>query len=872
MPVVSHPSRKPHFLYACLALLFLISATYRVLDISERVGELRHGREYVRDPFDIDLPEYTIAGVEEEATRAGLKRGDRIGSINGRQMHYSGTDLWVPLRAARAGDPLSVEATRMVDGRQATSTASIVLQPQRPLAPTVLEVASVLLLNVTMPVVCMALGFWVAAVRIRDGRAWLLLFLMLSVAEFGGANVHFLYGRQGFFQPIAAAYQPILANFWPTTMLLFAIYFPDRLPLDRRVWWVKWLAIAPVAARVIGTNPVFEYVARRNPQAALDLNRALESTAGYAGVAFLLFIVAFFVIMGYRTFTEREPDARRRLLLLDAGAATSVLPALAVLIAFLTGRRSFPEWIGFPVLGSLFLFPLTMAYVIVVHRAMDVRVVVRQGLQYLFARGTLRFVQVALMAVVASGAAAITVRAGSLTLQVVMIAAGLSAVLAIRHHGRTLATRVDKRFFREAYDAEQILSELATDVRTIVETRLLLQTIVHRIAGALHIPRVAILLNEGGSLRPAYAVGYGDAPKVALPEEGTTLRRLQRDPHAHVRFDDPNSWVHDISEGEREALAALQPEMLLALSVNRKVLGVVSLGPKRSEEPYSSHDLRLLGSVATQAGLALENSRLTAQIAAEIAEREKAKRELEIAREVQERLFPQVYPPVTDLEYRGSCRPALAVGGDYYDFIQLSPTELGIAIGDISGKGIPAALLMATLRAFLRGQTIRGQADLAQMMVSLNALVYESSAPNRYATFFYGQYDASAHVLRYVNAGHNPPMVFRGCAGNTPGILRLDTGGPVIGLLPTCGYEQGSVTLGGGDLLVAFTDGISEAMNADDQEWGEERLIEVVLSAPTSAMPAALIGHIMAAADSFVGGAPQHDDMTLVIARCHGSH
>jgi sigma-B regulation protein RsbU (phosphoserine phosphatase) len=218
-----------------------------------------------------------------------------------------------------------------------------------------------------------------------------------------------------------------------------------------------------------------------------------------------------------------------------------------------------------------------------------------------------------------SGAAAMTVRAGSLTLQVVGIAAGLSAVLAIRHHGRTLATRVDRRFFREAYDAEQILSELANDVRTIVETRPLLQTVVHRIAGALHIPRVAILLNEGGSLRPAYAVGYGDAPKVAIPEQSATVRRLQRDPHAHVRFDDPDSWVHDTSEEERQSLVALQPEMLLPLSANQKVLGVVSLGPKQSEEPYSSSDLRLLGSVATQTGLALENSRLTAQITAEIA-------------------------------------------------------------------------------------------------------------------------------------------------------------------------------------------------------------------------------------------------------------
>ena len=152
-------------------------------------------------------------------------------------------------------------------------------------------------------------------------------------------------------------------------------------------------------------------------------------------------------------------------------------------------------------------------------------------------------------------------------------------------------------------------------------------------------------------------------------------------------------------------------------------------------------------------------------------------------------------------------------------------------------------------------------------MLNLNSLVYESSETNRYATFFFGRYNAATRVLDYVNAGHNPPMVFRACAGDSPLILRLDTGGPVIGLLQECGYEQGTVVLEAGDLLVAFTDGISEAMNAADHEWGEDRLIEALLPARSLAPPA-LISRITAAADAFVGDAPQHDDMTLVVARC----
>jgi sigma-B regulation protein RsbU (phosphoserine phosphatase) len=869
----SHASRKPYLLWGLLALIFLISATYRVLDISEWVYGLRLGRELVRDPFRIDLPHPGIDSLLPEADLAGLKPGDQLSRINGEPFRYRGNELWAALRAARPGDRLTVEATRVVNGQGSPMQASIVLQPLRPGAPSVVELTNFAVLNTLLPIACTVLGFWVAAIRVRDIRAWLLLFMMLGVPEIITFNPRFQYGRQDFFQPIAASYQPLLANLWATAMLLFAVYFPDRLWLDRRVPWLKWLVIAPVVVTVIADSVVFDFVARRDANAAFALHNAFDFIGPYVPASFLLFIVSFFVIMASRTFSEREPDSRRRLLLLDTGSAVSLVPTVVFLAVILAGRRvMIQDWLAVPIVSllsaaMLFLLPLTMAYVIVVHRAMDVRVVVRQGVQYLLARGGIRVIQLALIVAVTIGATTM-LSGGASTARVAIVVAVLAAVVAI---GRRFADRlrgwVDRRFFREAYDAEQVLGELAVQVRTMVETQPLLQTVAQRVADTLHIPHVAILLNDDARLRPAYAVGYPDTPRVVIPESSVVVRRLQRDAHVRVRFDDPDSWVQDLSEEERESLAALHTDILLPLSVNQKVVGVLSLGPKRSEEPYSNSDLRMLGSVATQTGLALENSRLTAEIAAQIAEREKRQRELEIAREVQQRLFPQEYPPVPGLEYTGACRPALEVGGDYYDFLSLSPTELGIAVGDISGKGIPAALLMATLRAFLRAQTIGEEKNLAEMMCNLNALVYESSATNRYATFFFARYNSATNALAYVNAGHNPPMVFRACGRQPPEVIRLDTGGPVIGLLPTCTYEQGNITLKKGDVLIAFTDGISEAMNANDQEWGDERLIEAVVSGRMLA-PSALISSILAAADAFVGDAPQHDDMTLVVARC----
>jgi sigma-B regulation protein RsbU (phosphoserine phosphatase) len=244
-----------------------------------------------------------------------------------------------------------------------------------------------------------------------------------------------------------------------------------------------------------------------------------------------------------------------------------------------------------------------------------------------------------------------------------------------------------------------------------------------------------------------------------------------------------------------------------------------------------------------------------------VAQRERLSRELEIAREVQERLFPQGCPPTAGLDCAGRCRPASGVGGDYYDWLELPDGGLGIAIGDVSGKGVPAALLMASLQASLRSQIIAGPTDLASLMSNMNRLVYEATPSNRYATFFYAQYQLAARRLDYVNGGHNPPMLFR--RGE---VIRLDQGGPAVGLFRPACYMQASIDLRQGDVLVLFTDGISEAMNSSDEEWEEERLIESVRKCADHPAPE-MLDAIVQDADVFVAGAPQHDDMTLMVVR-----
>jgi phosphoserine phosphatase RsbU/P len=266
---------------------------------------------------------------------------------------------------------------------------------------------------------------------------------------------------------------------------------------------------------------------------------------------------------------------------------------------------------------------------------------------------------------------------------------------------------------------------------------------------------------------------------------------------------------------------------------------------------------------AGQTALAQEVARLTTAIGREMAQRERLNRELEIAREVQEHLFPQRFPVVLGLDYCGHCRPAREVGGDYYDFLGLPDGRLGIAIGDVSGKGVGAALMMASLEASLRALAPVVD-DPAELMGRVNSLVHQASATNRFATLFYAQFDPATRRMLYVNAGHNPPLVLRNSAGSCK-VLRLETGGPVIGLLRHR-YERGVFTLEAGDLLVLFTDGVSESMNARDEEWGEERLIGFAKSCHGLTAVEGM-WRILAAARAFAAGAEQHDDMTLVVLR-----
>ncbi len=239
-------------------------------------------------------------------------------------------------------------------------------------------------------------------------------------------------------------------------------------------------------------------------------------------------------------------------------------------------------------------------------------------------------------------------------------------------------------------------------------------------------------------------------------------------------------------------------------------------------------------------------------------------RELESARDVQRCLLPAAGSGVDGLDFAGVSRAALGVTGDYYHFVPLPGERLAMAIGDVCGKGVPAALGMAALRAYLHGASTALQADPRALVTAVNDLVYQSAPADRFVTLFYGVYDIATRTLEFVNAGHLPPVLCRVRGGGRR--QALTTGGVAIGLMPGAQYECGRVVLAPGDLLLACTDGVSEALNLDGEEWGDERLL-ATLDRTAHRSAREVVDAVLAAAAAFAGHALQHDDMTVAAVR-----
>jgi sigma-B regulation protein RsbU (phosphoserine phosphatase) len=861
-------SRYSTLLRILLGLVALAGILYWIADTRDRFEFQLHPERNTRAPFSFDGDLRKITSLEAEAEHAGLIKGDVVESLNGEP--YSGLAQWNDVTNPTLPGDMTTVGFRRPDGSAGTANITMAAAPRQPGDGVGSAWRNFLLFGLS-PFLCMLIGYWVVFARPNEPNAWLLLVLLIfpeAVFAIGTGNAT---GAALFFRGL---YWELLQNFGIYALVPFAIYFPERSRIDVKAPWLKWTVLGPafVCGLIEFKQLAGQYYFGGNSQPFTKFMKSVDRVDNFFALVCVIF---YLVVIIDKLRSASTEDARRRLRVLLAGTGVGI-GALMIVFVLLPHFGISPNvrrnaWIAY--IGALLFLiaPLTLAYVVLVQRAMDVSILIRQGTRYTLARATIWGVQFVVLAV-ATYKLLLPLITKKQVPQDQILQAGLFIFLFFLLRfvfSKQTSNWVDKKFFREAYDSEQVLSELSDEVRKYTESAPLLHTVAKCVAETLHVTQIGMLLHEGPKFCVAQAVGIfpGEASAMALATNSSTIRNLSNtNAPAALYREDPDAWYLMADEAERQTLDDLGTELLLPLPGRNRLMGVMALGPKQSEAAYSKSDLHLLQVLATQTGMALEVSELAHSLANEAAQRERVNREIEIAREVQERLFPQEMPVLVKGSIAGGCRPAQGVGGDYYDVFALQDGRLGIAIGDVSGKGISAALLMASLRASLRGVTLDNPRDFAKLMDKVNRLVYEASANNRYATFFFGALDPVTLMLECVNAGHNAPLVLRQKLDGEAEILRLEADGPVVGLLPFAPYTEQRLQLKPGDLLVTYTDGISEAMTRKEEEWGEDRMMLAAAAARDGSADDVLKA-IFAEADKFTDGAPQHDDMTMLILK-----
>ena len=368
------------------------------------------------------------------------------------------------------------------------------------------------------------------------------------------------------------------------------------------------------------------------------------------------------------------------------------------------------------------------------------------------------------------------------------------------------------------------------------------------------------------------AAGAYRGGDLEVPARGVLVNRLTAYRHplpiAAGELDAWLEWASEARPEHREEIAQLLSagvRMAVALRTRREIVGVLLLGEPRGRDRFSHADQQVLGSAAEVFALMIENARLNDRA----LEQEKVRRDLALAAEVQRRLLPPSPPSCAAATLAAFTLPARGVGGDFYDFVELAGQRTGIAVADIAGKGIAAALLTSVVQASLRVITGEGDIAPATLAARMNRFLQRSTASNGYATFFYAQLTADGRRLRYVNAGHNPPYLLRRTATGVD-VRELSLGGTVLGLFPDVTYEDAEVDLLPGDLLVVFTDGLPEARNPQGEELGEEPIKDLLrhaAGAPAGDVAALLTAHVR----DWIAGAEQHDDVTFVVASVTGT-
>ncbi len=416
--------------------------------------------------------------------------------------------------------------------------------------------------------------------------------------------------------------------------------------------------------------------------------------------------------------------------------------------------------------------------------------------------------------------------------------------------------REENERLKHAVDELSILNELATAIGGIYNSETVIRKIISRSLRAVDAEQGVVTMvneepNQPMKTLVRTVVSSSDHEQFHFNQVLLGWMILNKKPLV----------VNDPARDERLRGAHLDESVYSVLCVpmliRSNLKGVLSVYNKKNGKGFTEDDQRLLAIIAAQSAQVVESARLYEEERSLL----KIQQELKLASQIQNDLLPKEFPKLCGYEVAGATFPAREIGGDYFDFIPLDKDKIAVCLGDVSGKGLTAALLMANLQASLRSQTYLGN-SVKECISRVNRHLYQSTSPEKFATLFYGILDTKNHTLTYCNAGHEPPILI----GKSGEVLRLMKGGTVVGIMDGFAFQETVTGFQPGDILVAFSDGVTEAMNRDREQFGEKSLTDL-LRENVGNSAEAVVQEIVKAVRTHAGEAPQYDDITALVVR-----
>lgn len=637
--------------------------------------------------------------------------------------------------------------------------------------------------------------------------------------------------------------------FFPVVFLHFFLVFPERAPGSKEPRKRLFVAYAiPTVFFLVSSAIVIQQF--RGGAVRTD---AVDAVLFVSTVYFLAYLILALFIFG-RSYRSSTVAQKEKLRIAITGTMVGIIPFVFTLVWRQVSPGTAPMWDLLAVMALTFV-SVSFAYAILKHGVIELNIVVRKSLAYAFLTGV----------IVAAYYAVVNVLGGVITRELNLSPAyfSLASVLVLAmifSPARDAVQRVvDRVFSRGGYDYSAEVIAFTRSLSKQLARRDVITCFMESIDDLLKVSFIGMYMRPERDELFKIERSLGDIS--SLPETfqrrshlGRYFNRYRRP--LMVEYLDYSWSRRHLDESSRAFLSKHGAAVCLPVMSQDSTLGLVVLGPKRSGMLYTQTDSDLLARFSEHLGLVLEN----ADLHETNVEQERLKKEVLVARDIQLSLLPKTAPQHPALEIVGKMASSVEVGGDYFDYFRLDDNRIGVAIGDCSGKGVPAAMLMSSIQAVFKNLVMKDRLTPGALVDELNHYLFDNAKTEQFATFFYGVFDVANSTFTFSNAGHCPALLFR-----EQYVDRLGEGGMVLGVERNQVYQEGQVRIGPGDLLCLYTDGATEQSNEQDEQFGEARLVEFLQTRKRwqlEELQKTLFATILA-----FGSNRQDDDITTIIAR-----